>query len=237
MAATATDESHRSLAQARTGERIGSVTGLAFVLLFFVGIAMLDIPQSASDQDVVAWWSDGGNQLAAVLSMYCFVVAGLCFLVFLTQLRSRLLAAEDGYGDLTTLVVATGAVFVSMLFVAAASRGAIGFAVKSPANDETLPGPDTLRYLPQIGYAVTGTGGLLAVAVTMATTSWLIVRTAVFGRWLAWVGGGASVLVVLANAALAGVYAIPAIHVWAAATSVAMWRAPRSPPETGQTSA
>ena len=117
-----------------------------------------------------------------------------------------------------------------MLFVAAASRGVIGFAVKSPANDETLPGADTLRYLPQIGYAVTGTGGLLAAALTMATAAWLIVRTGVFGRWLAWVSAGAGLLVVVASAALAGVLAIPAVLIWAAAASIAMWRAPRSHP-------
>jgi hypothetical protein len=64
----------------------------------------------------------------------------------------------------------------------------IGFAVKSPATDETLPGADTLRHLPQIGYAITGTASPLAIAVTIATSSWLILPTAVFGRWLAWLG-------------------------------------------------
>jgi hypothetical protein len=44
----------------------------------------------------------------------------------------------------------------------------IGFAVESPAHDESLPGPDTLRYLPQIGHAVTGTGAMLAGALAMA---------------------------------------------------------------------
>jgi hypothetical protein len=161
--------------------------------------------------------------------MYSFVLAGLCFLVFLMHLRSRLLAAEGGNGALTTLVVWSGVVFVAMLFVAAASRGVIGFAVKSPGADESLPGADTLRYLPQTGYAVLGAGGLLAAAVAMATTSWLIVRTGVFGRWLAWVGAVAAILIVAANVALVGVIVIPAMLVWAAATSVAMWRGGRPP--------
>ena len=58
----------------------------------------------------------------------------------------------------------------------------------------------------------------------MATTSLLILRTAVFGRWLAWVGVAAAILVVVANVALAGMLAIPAVLVWALSTSVAMWR-------------
>jgi hypothetical protein len=226
MSAT-TVEIDQAPARKATGSRIGALAGLAFAFCFFLGVAMLDLPQKATDQELVAWWSNGDNQTSAVVSMYLFVLAGLCFLVFLTKLRSRLLAAEGGTGELTALAVGTGTVFVAMLFVAAASRGLIGFAVKSPANDESLPGPDTLRYVPQLGYAVTGTAGLLAAAVTMATTSWLIVRTAVFGRWLAWVGGVATLIVLVASAVLTGVLAIPALLVWALATSVVLWRGAR----------
>jgi hypothetical protein len=191
-----------------------------------MGTATLNIPRGASDAKLVAWWADSGNQTTAIVSMYLFIVAGLCFLLFLTKLRSRLLAAEAGTGELTSLVVASGAVFVAMLLVAAASRGVIGFAVKSPGDNESLPGADTLRYLPQTGYAALGIGGLLAAAVAMATTSWLIVRTAVFGRWLAWLGAATALVIVVAAAALVGMVAIPAMLIWVLAVSVAMWRAP-----------
>jgi hypothetical protein len=191
-----------------------------------MGTATLNIPRGASDAKLVAWWADSGNQTTAIVSMYLFIVAGLCFLLFLTKLRSRLLAAEAGSGELTSLVVASGAVFVAMLLVAAASRGVIGFAVKSPGDNESLPGADTLRYLPQTGYAALGIGGLLAAAVAMATTSWLIVRTAVFGRWLAWLGSATALVIVVAAAALVGMVAIPAMLIWVLAVSVAMWRAP-----------
>lgn len=225
MSATATVRSTHPTVSARTaGRRLGALAGLAFSFFFFMGIAMLDLPHGVSDREMVAWWSDSGHQTTTVVSMYFFVLAGLCFLVFLAKLRSRLLTAEGGTGELTSLAVASGAVFVAMLFAAAAARGGIGFAIKSPAGDEVLPGADTLRYFPAIGYAALGAGGLLAAAVTMATTSWLIVRTAVFGRWLAWVGVVASLVVTIACVALSGVLAIPALLVWAAATSVALWR-------------
>ena len=61
-----------------------------------------------------------------------------------------------------------------------------------------------------------------AAAVTLiATTSLLIVRTAVFGRWLAWVGAAAALAIVLTNVALSGAIAIPAM-LWTIATSVAL---------------
>src|SRR6185295_10772995 len=173
--------------------------------------ATLNIPHGVSDAKLVAWWADSGNQTTAIVSMYLFIVAGLCFLLFLAKLRSRLLAAEGGSGELTSLVVVSGAVFVAMLLVAAASRGVVGFAVKSPGDNESLPGADTLRYLPQTGYAALDSGGLLAAAVAMATTSWLIVRTAVFGRWLAWLGAATALVIVLAYVALSAVMVIPAM--------------------------
>lgn len=223
MSAIAASGSDTAITTRTAGRRIGALSGLAFAFLFLMGTASLNIPQSVTDEKLVAWWSDSGNQVTAIVSMYLFVLAGFAFLVFLVKLRSQLLAAEGGSGELTALVVSTSIVFVAALFVAAASRGAIAFATKSPLG-EPLPGADTLRYMPQIGYAVLGTGGMLAAAAAMATTSWIIVRTAVFGRWLAWVGAIAALLTVGAVAALSGGLAIPAMLVWAAAASVAMWR-------------
>lgn len=227
MSATATVGTHTAIATRVRGGRAGAIAGLAFSLLFLLGTAMLNIPLGASDEKLVAFWSDSGNQVTSIISMYSFVLAGLCFLVFLVQLRSRLLAAEGGDGRLSALVVASGGVFVAMLIVAAASRGMIGFALKAPGSKESLPGADTLRYIPQIGYAALGAGGMLAAAVAMATTSWLIVRTGAFSRWLAWVGGVAAILIIAANAALAGMLAIPVMLIWALSTSVAMWRGAR----------
>jgi hypothetical protein len=212
--------------EGKWGDRVGALAGLTFALCLFAGVAMLDIPRNATDQEVLSWWSDTGNQTSAVASMYLFVVAGLAFLVLLVKLRTRFLVAEGSGGELTALVVGSGVVFVAMLFVAAAARGVIGFSVLSPANGESLPGPDTLRYLPQIGYAVTGAGGMLAAAVTIGTSSVLILRTGVLGRGLAWIGCLATVAIVGSNLVLSAVFAIPALLVWALATSVALWLRP-----------
>jgi hypothetical protein len=224
VSATVTVGAHATDTARTAGRRLGALAGLAFSFFFFMGTAMLDLPHGVSDREMVVWWSDSGHQMITVVSMYFFVLAGLCFLVFLAKLRSRLLTAEGGTGELTSLAAASGAVFVAMLFVAAAARGGIGFAIKSPVGNESLPAADTLRYFPTIGYAALGAGGLLAAAVTIATTSWLIVRTAVFGRWLAWVGAAAALVIVLANVALSGVMVIPAMLVWTIATSVALGR-------------
>jgi hypothetical protein len=227
MSAATTVDTARARATRTAGGRLGALAGLAFAILFLAGTAVLNIPLGASDRKLVAWWADGGNQVTAIISMYSFILAGLCFLAFLVQLRSRLLAAEGGTGAATSLMLASGSVFVAMLFVAAASRGVIGVAIKSPGMDESLPGPDTLRYLPQTGYAALGAAGLLAAAVMIIVSSWLILRTGVFGRWLAWLGAVAALLIVAANVALVGMLAIPVMLVWALATSAELWRGSR----------
>ena len=183
MSATAAVGTQTTTTTGTAGGKLGAIAGLTFAFLFFMGTAMLNIPRGTSDAKLVAWWADSGNQTMAVVSMYFFAVAGIVFLLFLAKLRSRLLVGESGTGELTSLVVASGAVFVAMLLVAA--------------------------------------------AVAIATTSWIIVRTAVFGRWLAWVGALAAILVVVASFSLVGMLAIPAMLVWVLAVSVAMWRGAR----------
>ena len=129
----------------------------------------------------------------------------------------------EGSTRLSEIVFGSSLVFVVMLFVSGVARGVIGFGTRSHWP-QPVPSADLLRYLPQLSYAAGGLA-LLAAAVAIATTSLMILRGGVFGRWLAWVGFVAALVVVVANVFLAGVAVIPAVLIWALAASVAMWRA------------
>jgi hypothetical protein len=52
----------------------------------------------------------------------------------------------------------------------------------------------------------------------------MILRDGAFPRWLAWLGFVVSLVLVVANVFLAGVAVIPAMLIWALATSFAMSR-------------
>jgi hypothetical protein len=211
-------------ARREMGVRLAAGSGIASALAFLAGTAVLNVPFKASDRELVQWWSTDSHQTDALVSMIAFTLSGLLFLVFLAQLRTRLLAAEGGAGTLTTIVFSAGLLFVGALFVAATARGVISHAVKSPAGEQPLPGVDLLRYLPQISYVVLGFCGLLSVALAMAVTSVLAFRTRVFGRVVAWIGIVGAVSLVAANGMLIGAAAIPAMLLWTIATSVALWR-------------
>lgn len=206
------------------GERLAALAGIASAVTFLFGTAILNVPTKATDTELVQWWSVNSHQVDALLSMISFTLAGLFFVVFLAHLRARLLAAEGGAGTLTTIVFSAGVLFVATLFVAAAARGVISYALKSPAAGEPLPSVDLLRYLPQFSYVVLGFCGLLSAALSIAVTSALAFRTRVFGRLLAWLGLACVAVLVVANTMLIGIGAIPAMLVWTVGTSVAFWR-------------
>jgi len=206
-----------------THARTTALAGIAFAVFFLLGTASLNAPHGGSDQKIIEFWSDSGNQTTAVISMYLFAVAGLVFLVFVSQLRAFLASAATSSNRLSELVFGSSLVFVALLFVSGVARGAIGFAAKS--GNEPLPRVDLLRYLPQISYAAGGLA-LLAAAVAITTTSWMILRSGLLGRWLAWLGFVVSLVIVVANVLLVGGLAIPAMLIWAIATGFAIWRAP-----------
>ena len=207
------------------GARLAAAAGIAAAAAFFVGTAVLNVPTKATDAELVEWWSTSSHQVEALVSMVSFTTAGLLFVVLLAHLRARLAAAEGGSETLTTVVSFAGLLFVAMLFVAATARGVIAYAVKSPVAGQPLPDVDLLRYLPQFSYVVLGFCGLLSAALAITATSLLAFRTRVFGRLVAWLGILCATGLVLANALLIGVGAIPAMLLWTVAISIALWRA------------
>lgn len=225
---------HARSAGGELGTRLAALAGIGFAVMFLIGTAVLNVPTKATDRELVQWWSSNSHQTDALVSMIAFTLAGLFFLVFLAQLRTRLLSAEGGAGTLTTIVFSAGLLFVAALFTAATARGVIGYALKSPGVDANIPGVDLLRYLPQISYVVLGFCGLLSAALAIAVTSVMAFRTGVFGRLLAWLGVACAAGLVAANVILVGVGAIPAMLLWAVAISVSFWRAS---PRTATTAA
>lgn len=201
------------------GPRIAALLSAAFALFLFLGVASVDVPLKVDDQEMVAWWSKSGNQVSAIVSMYFVAISAVAFALFMTYLRDRLNA--DG-GNSGNSMYALGLAFAGLLLVAAATRGTIGNAVK--INDEPLPGVDTLRYLPQLGYAFMNialiTGGACLVLVAVA-----IKRTAELPAWFAWTSLAAGLLVLVATP-FAGSSTLPILWVWALAASVSVWRFP-----------
>jgi hypothetical protein len=201
--------------------RIGALAGVAFVALLFCSTAMVDAPRGATDAELLSWWSDDGNLTNVLVSTYLQVGAGVCFLLFAIGLRAALMAREDGSRPLSTLAFVAAVVFVALLLASDGPRGVIAAGVK--LNDEALPAPDFLRYMPQLGYVLLGTIGGVVAGVSTAAASLVIVRTGAIGRWSGMLGLLCAAVIVVAAVAL-GPWFIPMFLVWVLASSAALWR-------------
>jgi hypothetical protein len=95
-------------------------------------------------------------------------------------------------------------------------------------GEDSLPGPDTLRYLPQIAYVVTGLyGGPSAAAMFAAASADDDFALAPWGG--GWAGSGLSPLSRWRCSRRSWPHLFPALYIWMLATSVTMWRAGSAP--------
>src|SRR5262245_57740550 len=108
-------------ATSRLPDRIGALAGIAFALLIFVSVAMIDPLRRATDQELQAWWTTGGLLRDSVVSLYLKLIAMACFLVFIAQLRNRLRAA-DSENPWLDLAYGAGLVFVATFSLGAIAR-------------------------------------------------------------------------------------------------------------------
>jgi hypothetical protein len=207
-------------------DAVGAIAGIAFCLLAFLATASFDPLTEATDAEVATWWADPANLRANVISMYLWLACVPCFLLFLTTIRGRLIAAEDGTAPMATFAFTTGVCFAVAVLMAAVSRGLIAQSVKF--GDEPLPGPDTLRTITLLSMTTFALVAMPAAAITLAATSWLVVRGHVMASWVGWSGIIVAVAIVVATAFLVGPFTLPLLFLWITATSIELWRTQNS---------
>ena len=114
--------------------RAAGVAGLVFAALFTISLVII-----RANPPVVATGTDGGVTVAArdtwLLALYLIPFAGIAFLWFLAALRRRVGRLEDQF--FATVFLASGLLFVAMLFAAGATASAAVAAGRfgaQPAN-------------------------------------------------------------------------------------------------------
>lgn len=198
------------------GPRVAALFGVAFAVLMFLATASLEVPHNESAFAVTDWWRDEGNQNAALFSMLADTLAAIAFCVFLAFLRDRINA--DG-GTAGNPMYAVGLGFAGALLATAAARGVIANGL---SNGEAMPLVDTLRYFPELAYALMEVG-LMTIGSCILFASWAIKKTGALPAWSAWIGFATGAGTVVGVVAI-GSFVIPVVLIWALATSVAVWR-------------
>ena len=199
-------------------ERWAPLGGIIFIVLLVIGVGLLgDHPDpDAPEQEITDYLGDSGNHTRNIIGAYLWVLAGVGFLWFLTQLRSVLRSAEGGSGTLSNLGFGAGLIFTALLMTSGATIAAVAGAVEFRDAPDIDPG--FVRVLPQMGYAMLLLGGGFSAIVLVLTTSVISLQTAVFPQWLAWLGVVAAIVLLFAIIFLPMV----ALLVWVLAVSIVL---------------
>src|SRR5262245_10589787 len=169
-------------------ERWAPIGGILFVVLMVVGSVLVgDVPSpNASEHEIASYLADSANHKRNIIGAYLWVVGGLAFLWFLTRLRNDLRRAEGGNGAWSNLAFGAGVAFTAVWMVSAAAFASVAYVIE--LRDAPVSDPDLVRVLPALGRLLLLLGGGFAGILVLLAASVVILRTGLFGRWLAWLG-------------------------------------------------
>lgn len=175
----------------QTFGRVGAWMGIAFSILFVVGLFAFPFPNN--DKSTAQWareWTDSGHRTTAVVATYLTVLGVLAFLWFAWSLRERLRADGDG------LMFTFGSVFAAVSLVAALLQAAIpGGKV---FGGTPVPTGAFAQVLSSVSNGILFVAGGLSAGVFIALASYLARRTGLLPGWLTIAGYVVAVLQLVA---------------------------------------
>lgn len=205
----------------RTGSRIAAAASVGFGICFFVTVASVNVPYSASDAEVLVWWQKDSSLTESMISMGFAVATAV---LFATVAGYVLLLAGDRGALLVAFARSMATAFTATMLVCAALRGVIGHLVH--VEDRPLPGLDVLDYATALNYTVLSVVVMSCFSLTILATGALVMRTGLLARWYGIVNLMLGVLVLGAVAGMYGAFTVPLAILWAVCTTVAIVRAP-----------
>lgn len=159
--------------------------------LYVIGMLVLFLwtgamPENPTTEQLLDYYQD--KEAAVTWGTYIAVtVGGLGLLWFLGSLRSALRRAEGGTGRLSAVATVAGAGSIILLLGAAGVFVSLAFSAIDPGNTN-------FQFDVSIHDTVAGVAfglfiyHLVLAGALVAATSVLSIRTAVFPKWLGWVG-------------------------------------------------
>ncbi len=182
-----------NLRPALTAPRAAAVAGVVFSLLFIVSLTLLRLSAPADPSQPGIWLTDPGRRGAVRIALNLVPFAGIAFLWFMGVLRNRLGAREDQF--LATAFLGSGLLFVVSLFSAAAVAGGLLDAVAD--GHIQLPESEAYYFGRRTIYTFLNVFAFKMAAVFMFSTGTIGLRTAFLPRWVALVGYGCALVLLL----------------------------------------
>lgn len=180
--------SPRAASQLRT-PRAAAFAGIIFSVLLITALTLLRVSAPPRAAAAGVWLTDSANRTAVSIGLNLVPFAGIAFLWFIGVIRDRIGEREDRF--FATVFLGSGLLFVGMLFVAAASAGALLASAPSAVSS-----PGTLALGRNVTTNLLNIYSMRMAAVFTLTTVTITRHTQIVSRWL-WVAGLACALVLL----------------------------------------
>lgn len=162
--------------------RAAAVAGIVFSVLLITALTMLRLSAPSSPAVAGTWLTDSGHRAAVAIALNLVPFSGIAFLWFIGVLRDRIGEREDRF--FATVFLGSGLLFVGMLFVAAASAGAL----VASATPSAPPGSGTLALGRNITTSLLNVYSMRMAAVFTLTTVTIARRTQIVSWWLTLAG-------------------------------------------------
>jgi hypothetical protein len=165
--------------------RLSGLTGILFAALFVIALVFIyTTPRlSASDAEITAFYA-GNSTVLVTVGQFLIPLAGIAFLwhAHTTRLLIKFRTPTPSaipYG----LQLASGILFVVLLFAGTASAGAV--ALLKDLTNGPLPSADVVRGMLALGYAMVFIYAIRGAGMYALTTTNLLRQAGIMPTWLA----------------------------------------------------
>jgi hypothetical protein len=164
--------------------RAGAIAGIVFSILLIISLVLIRISIPANPREAGTLLSGDLRNISIALNLLPFT--GIAFLWFMGVLRDRIGEFEDRF--FATVFLGSGLMFLAMLFVSSAVAGGLIMAHDITTGKMMESGIYTFGRT--LAYQVINIYGVRMQGVFMITTSTLVIRLAILPRWMAYLGYG-----------------------------------------------
>jgi len=173
--------------------KAAAAAGIIFSLLVLTAFWLLRNSMPADPLEPGAWLNTGTTAIVVALNIVPF--AGIAFLWFIGVLRDRLGQHEDRF--FATVFFGSGLLFLAMLFIAAATVGAIILAFAAQPKD--LINSATFHFARAVAYGIVNIYMIKIAGVFIITTSTVAIYTKFAPRWIAFLGYGLALVILFGS--------------------------------------
>ena len=175
-----------------------AIAGIIFVVLYVISYYLLAKTPlgNATDAEIIAYYGDGKNLTLTLAGMLIMPFVGIFFLYFMLLLRAT--ARATGFRASRVLgntQVATGTIFVALLFVATAGLVATPAAMRFASMQTD---PVAARMLPIFSMTVLLGFGMRMASMFVFTSSSIGRATGLIPKWFVYVGYVVGLVLLLA---------------------------------------